>query len=393
MAVLARLINLSTASINTFICLYPFIYLKVTIDGLMGDNAAIMDYIRQRGIDVDKKIKEYLTNKDSARYIGSLLGRSGYEFDPRAINKAIIAPATYLLELGGKRWRPVLMLTIIDALGKDSSDYVEFAIIPEVIHNATLIHDDIEDNSDFRRGSPAVHKKFGLDVALNLGDFMFYFPIVALLDTKKLTKDTKMKVLEIYQREMLRVCVGQATDIAWHASLVNSFDVSESQYLQMAYSKTGVLASMAAKIGGVLGGADDRTIDALGNFAASIGVAFQLQDDLLNVTESAVATSKGGSGEDITEGKISLLVVHTMSKANEKDKKRLREILTMHTTDRKLIDEAIGILKKYNAVEYTTKLEEKLIKDAWKRVDALLPDSDPKKRLKSLAEFLINRSI
>lgn len=359
----------------------------------MAGNEEIMEYIKQRGLNVDKKIKEYLTNKDSARYVGSLLGRSGYEYDAAAINKAIIDPATYLLELGGKRWRPVLMLTIIDALGKNSNDFIEFSLIPEVIHNGTLVHDDIEDNSDFRRGAPSVHKKFGIDVAVNLGDFMFYFPIVALLDTEKLTKETKMKVLEIYQREMLRVCVGQATDIAWHGSLVDSLNVSESQYLQMAYSKTGVLASMAAKIGAVLGGADDNTIEALGHFGASIGVAFQLQDDLLNVTENAVAASKGGKGEDITEGKISLLVVYTISKADENDKKRLREILAMHTTDRKLIDEALAILKKYNAAEYTTNLQEKLIKDAWKNVDTLLADSDAKKTLKSLTEFLINRSI
>jgi geranylgeranyl diphosphate synthase, type I len=359
----------------------------------MENNPQIMEYIKQRGSDVDKKIKEYLTNKDSARYIGSLLGKSGYDYDPKAIYKAILEPATYLLELGGKRWRPVLMLTVIDALGKDSNEYVEFSIIPEVIHNGTLIHDDIEDNSDYRRGALAVHKKFGVDVGVNLGDFMYFFPMVALLDSDKLTKDTKIRMLDVYQREMLRVCVGQATDIAWHGSLVDSLDVSESQYLQMAYSKTGVLASMAAKLGGVLGGADDKTVDALGNFGASIGVAFQLQDDLLNVTESAVATSKGGSGEDISEGKISLLVVYTLAKADEKDKQRLKEILAMHTTDKQLIKEAITIINKYGAPEYTKNLEEKLIKDAWKGVDGVLEDSEAKKMLKSLAEFLINRSI
>ncbi|MFI5412573.1 MAG: polyprenyl synthetase family protein [Candidatus Micrarchaeales archaeon] len=353
----------------------------------------VVEYIKHRGAEVDKKIKEYLTNKDSARYLGSLLGRSGYAYDPRAINKAIVEPASYLLDLGGKRWRPVLMLTIIDALGKDSYDYIEFSIIPEVIHNASLIHDDIEDNSDFRRGAPAVHKKFGVDVGVNLGDFMFYFPVVALLDSKKLTDETKMRVLEVYQREMLKLTIGQATDIAWHGSLVDSMSISESQYLQMAYSKTGVLASMAAKIGGILGGGDSRTVETLGNFGGSIGVAFQLKDDLLNVTEGAVANSKGATGEDITEGKISLLVVYTLSKATEDDKNRLKQILAMHTTDRKLIDEAIGILNRYGAQDYTNKLEEKLIDDAWDKVDPLLKDSDAKVKLKEMSEFMIKRSI
>lgn len=359
----------------------------------MDSKEEIVDYIKRRAIEVDKKINEYLTDKTSGRYLEKLLGRSGYNYDELAIQKAVIEPAKYLLDLGGKRWRPVLMLTVIDALGKNSNDYLEFSLIPEIIHNATLMHDDIEDNSDVRRGAPAVHKKYGVDVALNLGDFMFFFPIVALLDSEKLDNNTKIKLLDVYQREMLKVTIGQATDIAWHNFLVDPLKVSESEYLQMSYSKTGVLSSMAAKLGAVLGGADDKTIKIMGNFGASIGVAFQIQDDLLNVTESGVSVSKGGIGEDITEGKVTLMVIKTLSKANEKDKKRLVEILKMHTTDRNLIKEAIGILNSYGAIEYAKNLEEKLVKDAWKNVDSTIPDSEAKNTLKSMTAFLINREI
>jgi geranylgeranyl diphosphate synthase, type I len=359
----------------------------------MENKEEIVDYIKRRAVEIDKKINEYLTDRTSIRYLENLLGRSGYAYDPKAIEKAIIEPAKYLLALGGKRWRPVLMLTIIDAMGRDSDENMEFAIIPEVIHNATLIHDDIEDSSEFRRGAQAVHIKYGVDVALNLGDFMFYFPIVALLDSKKLDDKTKIRLLDVYQREMLKVTIGQATDIAWHNFLVDPLKVSESEYLQMTYSKTGVLASMAAKLGGVLGGADDKTVMALGNFGASIGVAFQLQDDLLNVTESGVSESKGGVGEDITEGKITLLVIYTLSRAGEADKSRLVDILKSHTTDRKLIKEAIGILDKYGAKGYVKGLEEKLVSNAWNDVDRLLPDSDAKKTLKSMVDFLISRSV
>ena len=279
----------------------------------MKDNNGIVNYIKERALEVDKQIYRYLTDKTSTRYLENLLGRSGYKYDPKALEGAVIGPAKYLLKLGGKRWRPVLMLTVIDALGKDSGNYTEFAIIPEVIHNATLIHDDIEDGSPTRRGSPAVHMKYGVDIALNLGDFMFYFPIVALLDSKKLNSATKTKMLEIYQKEMLKVTIGQATDIAWHNFLVDPFSISESEYMQMTYSKTGVLSCMAAKLGAVLGGADDKTIEALGNFGAAIGIAFQIQDDLLNVTKSGVSKSKGGVGEDITEGKITLLTIYTLT--------------------------------------------------------------------------------
>lgn len=359
----------------------------------MDKNEEIIEYIKTRGSDVDRRIKEYLTDRTSIRNLENLLGKSGYEYDSAALQKSIIDPANYLLNLGGKRWRPILMLTIIDALGKNSDEYIEFSIIPEIIHNATLIHDDIEDSSEMRRGSPAVHMKYGIDVGLNLGDFMFFFPVVALLDSKKLTKDTKMRMLDVYQREMLKVTIGQATDIAWHRFLVDPFKISETKYMQMAYSKTGVLASMAAKLGGVLGNADEKTIEALGRFGSTIGVAFQLQDDLLNITESGVSETKGGVGEDITEGKITLATIYTLSKADEKDKKRLIEILKMHTREKKLIKEAIAIIGRYGAADYIKELEFKLIKEAWTGLEKLLPKSIAKERLKALTEFLVNRSI
>ncbi len=131
----------------------------------------------------------------------------------------------------------------------------------------------------------------------------------------------------------------------------------------------------------------------LGISAAAIGVAFQLQDDLLNITESSVADSKGGTGDDITEGKVTLMVVHALSKADDTDRNRLKEILAMHTRDRKLISEAIAIIAKYGAEEYTKRLEESIVKKAWADVDKLIPDSESKRKLKAMVEFLVNRSL
>ena len=350
-------------------------------------------YLKGRAVAVDAAVREYLTNTANSRHLQNLLGRSGYQYDQEAITKGIIDPALYLFSLGGKRWRPVLLLNVIDALGKDSSKFIEFSIIPEIIHNGTLIHDDIEDGSAMRRGAPAVHMKYGTDVALNLGDFMFYFPIVALLDSPKLTEHEKSRVLAIYQREMLKLSLGQATDIAWHRGLRDQSKVTEKQYLQMVYSKTGVLASMAAKIGAVLAGADDKTVEALGRFAASIGVAFQIEDDILNLKVCGVSKNKGAVGEDITEGKVTLLVIHALEKAKESDRERLLEILGMHTTDRRLIDNAISIINRYKSEEHAKEIEYKLIRDAWSSVDELLPDNDSKRMLKALAEYLINRTI
>lgn len=152
-------------------------------------------YLKVRAEFINTKIKEYLQVRSSDKYIETLLGKALYKYNNEAITESVLKPAWYLLELGGKRWRPVLMLLIIEALGKNPDDYVEFSVIPEVVHNATLVHDDIEDSSETRRGSPSVHMKYGIDVALNLGDFLFYFPVVALLDSKKLSMETKNRML------------------------------------------------------------------------------------------------------------------------------------------------------------------------------------------------------
>lgn len=353
----------------------------------------IKEYLEENAKIIDKELETYLKRKSSERYVETLLGRSGYEYDNEALTKSVLEPAWYLLDQGGKRWRPVLCLLVIESLGKNPKEYIEFSIIPEVIHNATLIHDDIEDDSDMRRGNPAVHKKFGMDVANNLGDFMYFFPMRALIDSKKLDSNTKNRALSFYIREMTRVALGQAVDIAWHGGFVDRLTINENKYLEMAHDKTGALSRFACELGAVIGGADDDLVGKFGKFGATIGIAFQLQDDILNIYESDLSKNKGGVGDDISEGKMTLLVIHTLDSADDSDKKRLVEILSMHTKDKNLIDEAIGIITKYKSREHVEEIAVSLVDDAWSELDRSLPESDAKAKIKELAEFLIKRSI
>ena len=353
----------------------------------------IGEYLKERAKFIDSEIKKYLKESSSDRYMHRLLGRTIYKYNNEAITKSLLEPAWYLLNLGGKRWRPALMLLVIEALGKNPDNYVEFSIIPEVVHNSTLVHDDIEDGARTRRGAPALHIKYGLDVALNLGDFLYFFPVAALLDNRKLNEKTKNRLLSIYIREMTRVTTGQATDIAWHRFLVDPLSITRDNYMQMVYDKTGVLARMACEMAGALCGADDKLTEELGLFGATIGVAFQLRDDVLNLYESGVSKSKGGVGEDITEGKITMLVIHALQEANERDRGRLLKILKMHTRDRALIKEAIAIITRYMAREYSERIQDRIVADAWSGIDKRLKSTEAKRRLKQLAEFLANRNI
>jgi len=343
---------------------------------------------------IDKLIERYIPRKYDKSSLVFSLSLPRYDYNLEALDKAVAQPIWDFLDRGGKRWRPSLFLLVLEALGKNPETLREFAIIPEVIHNGTIMIDDIEDDSEFRRGKPCTHRLYGLDVAINAGNAMYYLPLLTLMKNRdQLGADKLSRIYEIYAGEMVNLSLGQAMDIAWHKGLADANRLTEAQYLQMCAYKTGTLARMAAKIAGVLCDASEDTVERLGRFAEALGVAFQIQDDVLDLTSEEFAEKKGGRGQDITEGKRSLIVIRTLEKANSADKKRLLAILNKHTTDQKLRNEAIKIMKRYGSIEYAKQFAKKLVAESWKEVDRLLSPSDAKEKLKAFADYLIKRKI
>ncbi|MGD6807819.1 MAG: polyprenyl synthetase family protein [Candidatus Bathyarchaeia archaeon] len=350
-------------------------------------------FLEETAPQVDKAVEKYIPRKLSKNAVLFKINPPLYSYNLEPLNKAISDPIWDMLDRGGKRWRPALFLLICEALGKKTDWCLDFAIIPEVIHNGTLVIDDIEDSSEVRRGKPCSYKIYGNDIAINVGNAMYYLPLLPImLNRDKLSAEAQRDVYEIYVQEMINLSMGQAMDIAWHRSLANADALSEQDYLQMCAYKTGTLARMSAKMAAVLSGADGKLIEKLGRLAECIGVAFQMQDDILDLTGEEFAKSKGCVGGDISEGKRSLLVIYTLQKANATDKKRLLEILNMHTNEQKLRNEAIAIIKKYGAFEHVKALAERMVTDSWKEVDKLLPTPQAKEKLKAFAEFLITRN-
>jgi geranylgeranyl diphosphate synthase, type I len=350
-------------------------------------------FLEEKAPLIDKAIEKYLPRKFTKDSILFQVNKPAYSCNLETLNKAIAEPTWDMLDRGGKRWRPALFLLICEALGKSDNYCLDFSIIPEVIHNGTLVIDDIEDTSELRRGKPCTYKIYGLDISVNVGNAMYYLPLLPLM-TKgtNLPAETLRDMYEVYVQEMINLSVGQAMDIAWHRGLANADSLSEEDYLQMCAYKTGTLARMAAKMAAVLAGADKKLVDKLGRFAESIGVAFQMQDDVLDLTGVEFAKKKGGVGQDITEGKRTLMVIRTLKQASAKDKKRLVEILQMHTSEQQLRDEAIDLIQKYGSVEYTKQTASKLVEDSWNEVDKLLSTPQAKEKLKAFAEFLIKRN-
>lgn len=338
---------------------------------------------------IEKELKQFLPEKLTSAWAEKAAGKAVWGYDEDALTKAISEPVWDFLGRGGKRWRPMLMLVCCEAVGGSPGSILPFAVIPELIHNGTLIVDDIEDNSDLRRGKPVLHKLFGVDIAVNAGNTLYLLPFITIRDSK-LPEKTKAAAYEIISTQLLKCHLGQATDICWHSGKSGKIPIEE-EYLQMCANKTGSVAAMAAKLGALLGNGDEKQVEALGKFAEAAGVVFQIQDDILNITGSAGIGK--GTGDDICEGKRTLLVIHTLAVAPVAESKRLLEILNMHTKDGTLHAEAIRIMTKNGAVEYTQKTAAKLAQEAWDGIEAVFPESEAKSQLRELSQLMLNRTV
>ena len=236
---------------------------------------------------INSALEKVLPRKFTKESLLKIIGKVKYELDIEAINKAVNEPLWDLFDRGGKRWRPILFLTVIDLLTKNPDDFMDLAVVFEIIHNGTLVVDDFEDSSLKRRGGETLHLKYGSDIAINAGNLIYFLPLKILDQYKeRLSQEVILKIYQVYLSEIVNLGLGQSMDIAWHRGLVDGFSVTEGEYLQMCAFKTGGLARMACKIAAIVGGADEKLVLALGQLGESLGVVFQIQDDILNITEN-----------------------------------------------------------------------------------------------------------
>jgi geranylgeranyl diphosphate synthase type I len=351
----------------------------------------IVNYLREKKEVIDSAIRRVSPERYDQAYAERAFGKPRFEYDLESLNSSLAEPIWDLLGRGGKRWRPALFLLITELLGRDSRDFEDFAAIPELIHEGTLCIDDVEDLGELRRGKPCTHKLFGQDVAINTGNFMYYIPLLTLMEKGKTLDDkTLIRAYEAYIQEMINISAGQALDIWWHKGKAGN--VTEGQYLQMCSYKTGTLARLSARLAVILSGGSLETESLLGRLAESLGVGFQIQDDVLSASRGEFTKGKG-FGDDITEGKRSLPVIHALNSAPEEERRELLEILDKHTRDPGLISRALEILEKNGSVDYARNLARKLMEDAWREAEPRLPDNPAKKTLESFLTFAIERKI
>jgi len=354
----------------------------------------IEEYLIKKKPEIDRVIQKYLPRRASKKWLEFVFGKPHYFYSPKAAQEVLIDPIYDFLDRGGKRWRPALFLLVAEAVGGDPQKIKDFVIIPELLHDGSIIIDDIEDQGELRRGKPCLHRIFGIDVAVNAGNFLYFLPLMALIKNKdKFKPKTLLEAYKICVQEMSNIHLGQGMDIYWHKGKAKK--INQKEYLQMCAFKTGCLSRLAAKLAVVLSGETSKLAESMGKMAESVGIAFQIQDDILDLVLEGKERKKFGKsfGNDIKEGKRTLMIIHTLEKAGQKDREKLLKILDKHTDNLKERREAIEIIKKYGSIEYAKEVARKIVKDSWQEAEKLLPQSKAKVRLEQFVNYLIERKV
>ena len=279
----------------------------------------------------------------------------------------LIEPNDALIKLGGKRWRPLFLMLCYDLAKSLDPQNKERALttkspllltpLVEFVHTASLIHDDIEDSADLRRGKPAAHITYGIDHALNSASWL-YFEAPVCLETAKLTAEQKLAFYRLYTNELRRLHLGQAMDIYWHKEK-KVFPTTE-EYQAMVQNKTGTLASLAAQVGFIAGGATEKQAAEYGKIAALIGVGFQIIDDVINLTKGNPGKKRG---DDIVEGKKSLPVLLHIQK-HPGDKKKISALMAQAEQDgidSPAVEECIALLNTSDCIQKAAEMGKTLI--------------------------------
>ena len=288
---------------------------------------------------------------------------------------------------GGKRMRPAMVIAACRAVGGDGEKAVPLAVAIEYIHNFTLIHDDLMDGDERRRGMVTSHIKYGMPTAVLAGDALFAkaFQIIAGLDTDG---ETIRDVLSVVSQSVWDLARGQQMDI----NNENGGEVTMEEYIETIRLKTSVLFAAGAAGGAMVGGASKEVVDAIHGYAMNLGVAFQMYDDILGIVGDPAVTGKS-SGNDMRKGKRTVIVCHALKTiADRADLLIFQDILGKADATDAEIDEVRSILRRACSLDYAVVTAEEYIRRAVECLEILEPSED-KDFMIALAEYTMTRNL
>ncbi len=283
----------------------------------------------------------------------------------------------YIINSGGKRLRPIIAILSARACGYDGNDHINLATIIEFIHTATLLHDDVVDNSDMRRGRETANNLWGNEASVLVGDFLYTrsFEMMVEMDSMRLMKILSHTTNVIAEGEVLQLLN------------CNDPDTTEARYLEVIHHKTAKLFEAAGQLGAVINQCSPEVEQAMASYAMHLGSAFQLVDDLLDYSASSETIGKN-IGDDLAEGKPTLPLIYAMQHGDEQQTQLIRNAIEQG--DREQIDAVISIIQQTGAIDYTSKAAQNETNKA-KSALSILADSPYKEALLSLADFAVER--
>jgi len=292
--------------------------------------------------------------------------------------------ARHLPLAGGKRLRPCMAMLSCEAVKGDITRVIPLSIAIELVHNFTLVHDDIMDKSKLRRNIPAVHVEFGEPTAIMAGDLLFTKAFESMHNIQGDLSD--FKNVEFGLIDCVReICEGQQLDIEFEQRQI----VSEDEYVEMILKKTAVFFMYAAEAGAILGQGTKEQSQALNEYGKNLGLAFQIHDDYLDMSSNEETLGKD-IGNDIRNGKKTMIAVHSLNNAQGDDKKLLEIIFGNKNATEQQIKQVYNLFKKIGSIEHAKKTAINYCEKAKKQLE-ILPDSDAKQILLKLAEYSIKR--
>lgn len=290
-------------------------------------------------------------------------------------------PAEYFLGIGGKRIRPVLLLMAHELFEEIHEDTWHAADALELFHNFTLLHDDVMDDSNVRRGQQTVHKRNDVNTAILSGDAML---IKAYDYINKITKDKQAHILSMFNKTALEVCEGQQYDMDFE----KRNDVTIEEYLHMITLKTSVLLACSLYLGGYLGGASAYNTHQLYEFGKYLGIAFQIQDDYLDCYGNSEKFGKKIGG-DIRKNKKTFLLIKALESADAKNKAIIHELLLSPTDDK--VEKMLQVYEDTGAKKWTEQLKQEYSGKALQALEKVVVTQDRKNKLIELSDYLLHR--
>ncbi|HEU5359848.1 MAG TPA: polyprenyl synthetase family protein [Candidatus Deferrimicrobiaceae bacterium] len=311
--------------------------------------------------------------------------------DLRTVEKALVAHLQSPVPLipvvgkhitlsGGKRFRPAVLLLVAEACGYTGPRRIVMAVVTEYMHNATLLHDDVVDGGTVRRGKPSANVVYGNSVSILVGDFLF------ARASQLMTEDGDLDVLGIYARTLVHLSEGEVLQ------LMKSADrgITENDYLRVVFHKTASLIAAASETGAVLAGADGTLRRRMFEYGRSVGIAFQLMDDVLDYVGSEKELGKRPL-QDLREGKITLPLIHALREAGDGDRRKAGEILDRRRFSDREITFLAGMVRRNGGLEYTRRRARAFVKRG-KRLLAHLPAAPARDALASLSDYIVSRT-